>query len=116
MGATPATGDLLLGRYELGWLVGVGGTARVFRAWDRVGGGSVAIKVFPPGSAAATRGGNREGEVLTGIRHVGLVAVRGSGIDRDGCPFVVMDFIEGESLSGARRRAGARACARHRAS
>jgi hypothetical protein len=46
-----------------------------------------------------TRGGNREGEVLTGIRHVGLVAVRDCGIDRDGCPFVVMDFVEGESLS-----------------
>ena len=99
MGAAPAAGDLLLGRYELGWLVGVGGTARVFRAWDRDGGGSVAVKVFPPGAAAATRGGNCEGEVLTGIRHVGLVAVRDCGIDRDGCPFVVMDFVEGESLS-----------------
>ena len=76
----------------------------MFRAWDHDSGGSVAVKVFPPGSAAATRGGNREGEVLTGIRHVGLVGVRDCGIDRDGCPFVVMDFVEGESLSGRLRR------------
>jgi hypothetical protein len=54
MRATPATGDVLLGRYQLGQLVGLGGTARVFRAWDHDGGGTVAVKVFPPGSAAAT--------------------------------------------------------------
>src|SRR3954471_16147133 len=104
MGATPAAGDLLLGRYELGRLVGLGGAARVCRAWDHEGGGSVAVKVFPPASAAATRGGNHEGEVLTGIRHVGLVEVRDCGIDRDGCPFVVMNFVEGESLSARLRR------------
>jgi hypothetical protein len=104
MRATPATGDVLLRRYQLGPLVGLGGTARVFRAWDHDGGGTVAVKVFPPGSAAATRGGNCEGEVLSGIRHIGLVAVRDCGTDRDGCPFVVMDFVEGESLSARLRR------------
>ena len=104
MRATPATGDVLLGRYQLGPLVGLGGTARVFRAWDHDGGGTVAVKVFPPGSAAVTRGGTCEGEVLSGIRHIGLVTVRDCGIDRDGCPFVVMDFVEGESLSARLRR------------
>ena len=104
MGATPAEGDLLLGRYTLGPLVGLGGTAKVFRAWDQEGGGTVAVKVFPPGSASPTRDGRREREVLTGVRHAGLIEIRDSGVDDEGFPFVVMDFIEGESLAARLRR------------
>ena len=104
MGATPAGGGLLAGRYELGPLVGLGGTARVFRAWDHAGGGSVAVKIFPPGTATSTRAGSREHDVLIGVRHVGLIEVRDSGTADDGCPFVVMDFIEGESLAARLRR------------
>ena len=104
MGATPAAEDLLLGRYELGPLVGLGGTAKVFRAWDHAGGDTVAAKVFPAGSATSGGGGSREQEVLTGLRHAGLIEVRDSGVDRDGCPFVVMDFVEGESLAAQLRR------------
>ena len=104
MGATPGAEGFLLGRYELGPLVGLGGTARVFRAWDHEGGGSVAVKIFPSGSATSSRSGSREHEVLTGIRHPGLVEVRDSGVDDDGRPFVVMDFVEGESLAARLRR------------
>jgi eukaryotic-like serine/threonine-protein kinase len=104
LGATPAEGDLLLGRYTLGPLVGLGGTAKVFRAWDQECGGTVAVKVFPPGSASPTRDGRREREVLTGVRHAGLIEIRDSGVDDEGFPFVVMDFIEGESLAARLRR------------
>jgi hypothetical protein len=91
---------LLAGRYDVGPLVGMGGTAQVYRAWDHESGCPVALKVFRPGSTPGPGyGGARELEVLTGVRHPGLVGVRGAGIDPQGCPFVVMDLVDGQSLS-----------------
>ena len=98
MDAVP--GALLASRYDLGPLVGLGGTAQVYRAWDHEDGCPVAVKIFRPGSALAPGyGGARELEALTGVRHAGLVGVRGAGVDPQGCPFVVMDLVDGQSLS-----------------
>jgi eukaryotic-like serine/threonine-protein kinase len=96
--AAPTT--VLAGRYEVGPLVGIGGTAQVHRAWDRGRGCPVAVKVFRPGAAPAPGyGGARELEVLTDLRYPGLVGVHDAGVDPQGCPFVVMDFVDGQSLS-----------------
>jgi eukaryotic-like serine/threonine-protein kinase len=103
MGGVPdvgGLGDLLAGRYEVGPLVGLGGTAEVYRAWDHVGGRPVAVKIFRPGSAPAPgHGGDRELRALAGIAHPGLVAIHDTGVDPQGCPFVVMDYVNGDSLS-----------------
>src|SRR4051794_16167751 len=100
------SGALLGGRYEVGDLVGLGGTARVHRARDRAADTTVAVKIFPPGSAAGPGGdGSRELALLSGMQHPGLVGVHDSGIDDDGRPFVVMDFVDGQSLA-TRLRAG----------
>src|SRR3954454_7922679 len=91
---------LLAGRYAVGPLVGMGGTAQVYRAWDHESCCPVALKVFRPGSMPGPGyGGARALEVLTGVRRPGLVGVRGAGIDPQGCPFVVMDLVDGQSLS-----------------
>ena len=100
-------GRVLGRRYEVGALVGLGGTARVYRARDQVGDATVAVKIVPAGSAAGPGGdGSRELAVLGGLRHPGLVGVRDSGVDDEGRPFVVMDFVDGQSLA-ARLRDGA---------
>jgi hypothetical protein len=102
MDGTPGAGEpdvLLAGRYEVGPVVGLGATAEVHRAWDRERGCPVAVKIFLPGSATPGRGGAWEREVLTGIRHPGLVAVHDCGVDERGYPFVVMDLVEGDSLT-----------------
>ena len=55
MDAIPGAGGsraLLAGRYEIGALVGLGGTARVYRARDDIGDTTVAVKIFPAGSGA----------------------------------------------------------------
>ena len=108
MDAIPGAGGsgVLAGRYEVGALVGLGGTARVYRARDQVGDATVAVKIFPAGSAAGPAvDGSRELAALGGMRHPGLVGVRDSGVDDDGRPFVVMDFVDGQSLA-ARLREG----------
>jgi hypothetical protein len=93
-------GALLAGRYDLGPLVGLGGTALVHRAWDHAAGCPVAVKLFRPGAALAPGcGGGRELEVLADVRHPGLVGVRGAGVDGQGRPFVVMDLVDGRSLA-----------------
>jgi eukaryotic-like serine/threonine-protein kinase len=100
------SGALLGGRYEVGDLVGLGGTARVHRARDRAADTTVAVKIFPPGSAAGPGGdGSRELALLSGMQHPGLVGVHDSGFDDHGRPFVVMDFVDGQSLA-TRLRAG----------
>ena len=68
---------VLAGRYEVGVLVGLGSTARVHRGWDRDQGCAVAVKIFDSdGVADPGRGGLWELDVLTGLRHPGLVHVR----------------------------------------
>jgi len=108
MDAIPGAGGsgVLAGRYEVGGLVGLGGTARVYRARDQVGDSDVAVKIFPAGTAGPDGDGSRELATLGGMRHPGLVGVRDAGVDDDGRPFVVMDFVDGQSLA-ARLRDGA---------
>jgi eukaryotic-like serine/threonine-protein kinase len=97
---------VLAGRYEVGTLVGLGSTARVHRGWDRDQGCAVAVKIFDPGGVADPgRGGLWELDVLTGLRHPGLVHVRDCGVDTQGRPFVVMDLVSGGTL-GSRLREG----------
>src|SRR3954464_12619886 len=97
---------VLAGRYEVGTLVGLGSSARVHRAWDRVQGHAVAVKIFESGCVPAPgRGGSWELEVLTGLQHPGLVHVRDSGVDAQGRMFVVMDLVDGGTL-GSRLRGG----------
>jgi serine/threonine protein kinase len=103
MGGVPdagGLGDLLAGRYEVGPLVGLGGTAEVYRAWDHFRGRPVAVKIFRPGSAPApAHRGDRELRALAGIAHPGLVTTHDAGVDPQGCPFVVMDYVNGDTLS-----------------
>ena len=76
------------------------------RGWDRDQGCAVAVKIFDPGGVADPgRGGLWELDVLTGLRHPGLVHVRDCGVDTQGRPFVVMDLVSGGTL-GSRLREG----------
>lgn len=96
-------GALLAGRYEIGPAVGHGSTAAVHRAHDRFSGQDVAVKLFTGAPSPADDGRDqREIDILTGLRHPGLVAFRDAG-HADGRLFVVMDLIEGPTLADAMR-------------
>ncbi|XP_066395514.1 CBL-interacting protein kinase 29-like [Miscanthus floridulus] len=70
-----AAGTVLLGRYELGGLLGRGASAKVYLARDLLTGRSVAIKSFPNPRAAASATGDRpvaierEAGILRLLRH-----------------------------------------------
>ena len=84
----------------------------VRNVWRRYGGwwdGDPARLKPPTRAALAT-----ELAALGGMRHPGLVGVRDSGVDDEGRPFVVMDFVEGQSLAARLRDIRLSAHASHR--
>jgi serine/threonine protein kinase len=95
---------LLLGRYQPDQLLGRGGSASVYRARDVLLGRDVAVKVFLAGSDGDLDRARDELKVLAQLSHHGIVAVLDAGIDRsspdDPRPFLVMDFLRGDSVRG----------------
>ncbi|BEP14113.1 serine/threonine-protein kinase [Acidothermaceae bacterium B102] len=93
------------GRYELGALLGSGGTAQVHRAFDLVLGRSVAVKVFPPHDGLQDDARvEAEGRTLAALSHPGLVAVYDAGsapIGAATCRYLVMELIDGPNVSVA---------------
>ena len=93
---TPGT---LGGRYDVGRLLGSGGTARVFSAYDRLLGREVAVKVFDRGAVAIEqRRRLREVSILGSIDHPGVVALHDSGTEGDRT-YLVMQLVDGENLA-----------------
>jgi serine/threonine protein kinase len=70
--AAAAAGTVLLGRYELGGLLGRGASAKVYLARDLLTGASVAIKSFPNPRGGGGGGGGGEGR---GGRRPGAAAI-----------------------------------------
>jgi serine/threonine-protein kinase len=95
------------GRYEILRMLGEGGTARVYKALDVESGTNVAIKVIEgPQAKTATWAQRllREVELLKSIRHPNVVLVLDGGRRDDGSPYLVMEYLEGETLGQLIRR------------
>jgi serine/threonine protein kinase len=90
---------VIAGRYEVGGLIGTGGTARVYQAFDQLLSRDVAVKVYERG-AVAVEGLRRmrEKAIQASIDHPGVVAVYDSGTDGDR-PYLVMRLVTGENLA-----------------
>lgn len=96
------------GRFALEREVGRGGVGVVYRARDLESDRPVALKVVAAEAGVAPDDEERlrrEGELLQGLRHPGIVRVVASGfLDREGLPFVAMEWLDGEDLSVRHRR------------
>lgn len=92
------TGAVVSGRYVVGSLLGTGGMAEVYRAYDRQLSRNIAFKVFL-GTAAPddAKRLQREAQVLSDLRCPGVVTVFDSGT-HSGRPFYVMQEIRGGTL------------------
>ena len=91
-------GDVLDGRFEIGPVAASGGMGVVHRGRDRETGAFVAVKTLR-GVEGAERF-RREVQVLSGLRHPGIVTYLGHGRTADEL-YLVMEWLEGEDL-GAR--------------
>ena len=98
-----------IGKYEVEEYLG-GGMSRVYRAKDSVLGRRVALKILADAVASDPEAKARflqEARLASSIAHENIIAVYDFGED-DGRPFMVMEFLEGESLRDAieKRRTG----------
>ncbi len=93
---------LWVGKYEIEQFLG-GGMSHVFRARDSVLGRRVALKMLTDKAMADPLAKARfleEARTASNLRHESIISVYDFGEDQ-GRPFMVMEFLEGESLRDA---------------
>ena len=96
-------GERLGDRYVLRERLGAGGMAVVWAAEDTRLRRPVAVKVLREGGDDLARRLRRESRVLAGLHHPAIVDVYDAG-EWDGCPYVVLELVEGETLADRLRR------------
>src|SRR5215472_9918979 len=90
-----------LGPYEIVSFIGAGGMGEVYRARDTRLERTVAIKVLPAhlsASAQARERFEREAKAISSLSHPHICPLYDVG-HQDGIDFLVMEYLEGESLS-----------------
>jgi serine/threonine protein kinase len=98
-----------LGRYEVERLIGSGGMGVVFKAFDTELNRPVAIKLLAPylaGSGPARKRFSREARAAAAVVHPHVVPIHNVETERES-PFIVMQYVSGESLQARIDRDGA---------
>src|SRR5688572_25190730 len=90
----------VLGPYEILSPIGAGGMGEVYRARDTRLDRVVAVKVLPPGVASGMMRARfeREARAISGLSHPNICALYDVG-HHDGVEYLVMEYLEGETLS-----------------
>jgi serine/threonine protein kinase len=98
-----------LGRYDIERLIGSGGMGIVFKAHDIELNRPVAIKILAPylaSSGPARKRFSREARAAAAVVHQHVVPIHNVETERDS-PFIVMQYVSGESLQERIDREGA---------
>jgi serine/threonine protein kinase len=101
-------GTLLSGRYRLDAQVGHGGMSTVYRAFDTVLERQVAIKLMHREMSSDSdqlERFRREARAVAQLNHPHIVGVIDAGED-DQTPYIVFEYVEGETLKDRIRRLG----------
>src|SRR5881392_2013705 len=102
-------GTVLDGQYQIESLLGKGGMGAVFRARHILLGDRVAIKVLPPEMRNNTewlRRFQREGQAARRFRHPNAVTVYDLRTSADGTIYLVMEYVEGNTLDSELKKRG----------
>lgn len=93
-------GGLFANRFEIQRAAGSGGMGTVYRAIDRFSGNAVALKLLHAGSGAPdeTERFSREAQLLSELRHPGIVTYVAHGQTPDGQRFLAMEWLDGHDL------------------
>ena len=101
-------GTVLSGRYVVEEIVGTGGMAVVYRAWDSEKKRIVALKVLRPEyqtDAEFLRRFSREAEAASKVSHENIVGMYDVGIDGE-TRYIIMEYVDGTTLKDMIRRMG----------
>jgi eukaryotic-like serine/threonine-protein kinase len=102
----PLASGTRLGSYEITVPLGVGGMGEVYRARDTRLDRTVAVKVLPSHMASDLdlyQRFDREARTLSSLSHPNICHLYDVGT-QDGISYLVMEFIEGETLGDHLRR------------
>src|SRR5712692_10202668 len=102
-------GTVLDGQYQIEALLGKGGMGAVYRARHILLGDRVAIKLLPPEMRSNTewlRRFQREGQAARRFRHHNAVTVYDLRTSSDGAIYLVMEYVEGNTLDAEMKRHG----------
>lgn len=99
----PQLGSVLGGRYRIDAMIGVGGMASVYRAFDTELGREVALKLFRPDAADASEFARQRGEIelLARLNHPALVTLFDAGVAQlagAGRAYFAMELVDGPEL------------------
>lgn len=95
-----------LGPYEIQAPLGAGGMGEVYRARDARLGRDVAIKVLPAhlsGNGGLRQRLEREARTISSLSHPHICTLHDVG-SQDGVDFLVMEYLEGETLADRLQR------------
>ena len=101
-------GRVISGRYVVQAVVGTGGMAVVYRAFDQKKNRIVAIKVLRPeyeSDEEFVRRFSREAEAASKVSHENIVNMLDVGIDGD-LRYIVMEYVDGQTLKDMIRQRG----------
>jgi serine/threonine-protein kinase len=105
--ASLGTGAIVAGRYRIERVIGVGGMGAVYEATQLNIGRRVALKVVRSdfaGDPMMAKRFQREATAAASVHHPSVVMVHEFGQTEDGTLFLVMELLEGESLSQRLKR------------
>ncbi len=100
--------EVLAGRYELHRQLATGGSADVFLARDQLLNRPVAVKILNATLSedeAFVQRLRQEAQVVASLNHQNIVGVFDQG-EQDGAPFIVMEYVDGQSLAEILRNEG----------
>src|SRR6266571_3381346 len=100
------TAGTRLGPYEIQSALGAGGMGEVYRAKDTRLERTVAIKVLPThlsGNADLKQRFEREAKAISSLNHPNICTLFDVG-SHDGVEFLVMEYLEGETLASRLKR------------
>ena len=103
------SGELFANRFEIERAAGFGGMGTVYRATDRFSGAPVALKLLnfhalQSGAQHELQRFDREAELLSELRHPGIVSYIAHGQAPDGQRFLAMEWLDGHDLAQHLRR------------
>ena len=103
-------GTILDGHYKILSLLGTGGMSAVYKAHDLRMDRTVAIKMLHPHLVSDRKNLERflqEARAESSLKHPNVLSVLSVGVATDGRLYIVMDFLQGESLADEVQSKGA---------
>src|SRR5215475_790964 len=99
MATMPRSREVIDDRFMIEQLAGFGGFGQIYRARDLRTHTLVALKIMHDAERLELERFAREAQVLATLSHPGIVRYIDHGITADGDPYLVMEWLSGETLS-----------------